>query len=149
MKTTPFAAALFAAASAATFAFAQDAGLKPTEPANPNASATPAPPSAESPDARQFASDADVGAARRTYRASCQRFQSSGFCDCVTAGVAQALAPQEVRIAARSIGSWINAQGDTAGGVDTDATPAGANSAMRIERVQAHYADVCQQFRRG
>ena len=56
MKTALLAAALFAAASAATFAVAQDAGLKPVEPANANASVTPAPPSAESPDARQVAS---------------------------------------------------------------------------------------------
>lgn len=149
MKTVILAAALFAAASAATFAFAQDVGVKPMEQANPNASATPAPPSAESPDARQIASDADVGAARRTYRASCQRFESAGFCDCLTAGVAQALAPQEVRIAARGLGSWINAQGDAVGGADSDATDPGANSMTRIDQVQSHYAETCQSFRRG
>jgi len=64
-------------------------------------------------------------------------------------GVAQALAPAEVRIAARGIGSWINAQGDAAGGADTDATSPGANSRMRIDQVQAHYAETCAQFRRG
>ena len=149
MKTAILAAALFAAASAATFAFAQDAGLKPVEPANPNASVTPAPASAESPDARQVASDAEVGVARRAYRASCQRYQSFGFCDCLTAGVAQALAPAEVRIAARGIGSWINAQGDAAGGADTDATSPGSNSMTRIDQVQSHYAETCAQFRRG
>jgi hypothetical protein len=149
MKTPILAAALFAAASAATFAFAQDAGPKPMEPANPNASATPAPPPAESPDARQLASDAEVGVARRAYRASCQRYQSFGFCDCLTAGVAQTLAPAEVRIAARDIGSWINAQGDAPGAADSDAAPPGANSVVRIEQVQAHYANTCQQFRRG
>jgi hypothetical protein len=149
MKSAILAAALFAAASVATFAFAQDAGLKPVEPANPSASATPAPPSAEAPDARQIASDAEVGVARRAYRASCQRYQSFGFCDCLTAGVAQALAPSEVRIAARSIGSWINAQGDAAGGASTDATAPGANSMTRIDQVQNHYAETCQSFRRG
>ena len=149
MKTAILAAALFAAASAATFAFAQDAGLKPMEPANPSASVTPAPPSAESPDARQVASDAEVGVARRAYRASCQRYQSFGFCDCLTAGVAQALAPAEVRIAARGIGSWINAQGDAAGGADSDSTAAGSNSMTRIDQVQSHYAETCAQFRRG
>lgn len=146
MKSAILAGALFAAASAATFAFAQDVGVKPMEQANPNASATPAPPSAEAPDARQVASDADVGVARRAYRASCQRYQSFGFCDCLTAGVAQALAPSEVRIAARDIGSWINAQGDAAGRADSDSTPSGASSAMRIEQVQSHYAETCQSF---
>lgn len=149
MKTAILAAALFAAASITTFAFAQDDGVKPMEQANPNASATPAPPSVEAPDARQIASDADVGAARRTYRASCERYEAPGFCDCLTAGVAQALAPQEVRIAARGLGSWINAQGDAAGGASSDATEPGANSMTRIEQVQSHYAETCQSFRRG
>jgi len=149
MKSAILAAALFAAASAATFAFAQDVGVKPMEQADPNASATPAPPSSESPDARQVASDADVGVARRAYRASCQRYESFGFCDCLTAGVAQALAPQEVRIAARGIGSWINAQGDAAAGASTDAAEPGANSMTRIDQVQSHYAETCQSFRRG
>jgi hypothetical protein len=139
MKTAILAAVLFAAASATTFAFAQDAGLKPQEPANVNASATPAPPSAESPDARQVASDADVGVARRNYRASCERYQSPGFCDCLTAGVAQALAPADVNVAARGIGTWINAQSNAGD----------ASNASHIERVQAHYADTCSQFRRG
>jgi hypothetical protein len=149
MKTAIMAAVLFAAASAATFALAQDLGAKPIEPANPNASATPAPPSAESPDARQLASDADVGVARRAYRASCQRYQSFGFCDCLTAGVAQALTPSEVRAASRNIGSWINAQGDASGDADIDASTAESNSVSRIDQVQAHYADTCAQFRRG
>jgi hypothetical protein len=146
MKTIFLAAALFAAASTASFAVAQD--TKPTEQTDPNSSATPAPPTAEAPDARQIATDADVGAARRTYRASCQRHESAGFCECLTAGVAQALAPQEVRIAARDIGSWINAQGDAADSFESDATPIGANSQTRIEQVQGHYANACQQFRR-
>lgn len=149
MKTAILAAALFAAASAATFAFAQDAGMKPVEPADPNASATPAPPSAEAPDARQFASDAEVGAARRAYRASCERYESAGFCDCLTAGVAQALPPQDVRIAARNIGSWINAQGDTVAGADSDRAEPGAGPMTRIDQVQSHYAETCQAFRRG
>ncbi len=151
MKTAILAAALFAAASAASFALAQDvgqgAGVKPMEQANPNASATPAPPSNEAPDARQIASDRDIGVARRFYRASCQHYQSFGFCDCLTAGVSQALAPAEVRIAARNIGSWINAQGDT--GADSDETSPGANSMTRIDQVQSHYAQTCAQFRRS
>ena len=149
MKTAILAAALFAAASAVSFAVAQDVGVKPMEQANPNASATPAPQTNEAPDARQVASDAEVGVARRAYRASCQRYQSFGFCDCLTAGVAQALAPAEVRIAARGIGSWINAQGDAAGRAETDATSPGSNSMTRIDQVQSHYADTCAQFRRG
>ena len=53
-------------------------------------------------DARMIASDQEVGEARRAYRAACDRVESTGFCECVTAGVAQALHPSEVRIAART-----------------------------------------------
>ena len=148
MKTIVLAMALFATASIGSFAVAEDLA-KPMEQTNANSSATPAAPSVEAPDARQIASDADIGVARRTYRASCQRYESAGFCDCLTAGVAQALVPQEVRIAARGIGSWINAQGDAADRSVSDSTPLGANSQIRIEQVQGHYADTCQQFRRG
>src|SRR5215475_13268560 len=117
MKTAFAAALVFTTVSAAGFAFAQEESVAPPmEQANPNASATPAPPSTEAPDARQVASDADVGQARRYYRAQCNRYESAGFCDCVTAGVAQALTPSEVRIAARTIRDRITAQGDGASG---------------------------------
>ncbi|MFT3728262.1 MAG: hypothetical protein QM759_10610 [Terricaulis sp.] len=147
MKTALAAALLFTAASAASFALAQESVAPPMEQANPNASATPAPETNEAPDARQVATDADVGAARRYYRAQCNKHESAAFCECVTAGVAQALTPQEVRIAARGIGERINAQGDGAQGGNTDQAGVGANSMSRIEQVEGHYADACQQFR--
>lgn len=100
------------------------------------------------PDARSLASDRDVGEARRYYRAQCTRHQSAEFCDCVTAGVAQALMPQEVRIAARTIGERINAQGDAQTATDADASTEAMNSAERIEQVEGHYANACAQFRR-
>lgn len=148
MKTVLAAAMLFATVSAAGFALAQESAVPPMEQGNPNASATPAPPAAEAPDARQVASDAAVGEARRYYRAQCGKYESAGFCECVTAGVAQALTPQEVRIAARTIGERINAQGDAAPSATTDQTDVGANSRDRIMQVEGHYADACQQFRR-
>jgi hypothetical protein len=148
MRTVLAAALLLSTVSAAGFALAQESATPPAEQANPNDSATPAPPAAEAPDARQLASDADIGQARRYYRAQCNRYESPGFCDCVTAGVAQALTPQEVRIAARTIGERINAQGDAAPSSNTDRAGPGANSHDRIETVEGHYADACQQFRR-
>ena len=98
-------------------------------------------------DARMIASDQEVGEARRAYRAACDRLESSGFCECVTAGVAQALHPSEVRIAARTIGDRINAQGDAAMSSETDSTAGLQSSAARIEQVEGHYADACAQFR--
>jgi hypothetical protein len=98
-------------------------------------------------DARMIASDQEVGEARRAYRAACDRVESTGFCECVTAGVAQALHPSEVRIAARTIGNRITAQGDAAMTSETDSTAGLESSAARIEQVEGHYADACAQFR--
>lgn len=167
MKTL-IAAALISAASFATFALAADPpvavppkpgeAVLPSGAQNPDTAAmraeapAPAPAplgeAAAIPDARSMASDAEVGQARRAYRAACSRYESAGFCDCVTAGVAQALMPQEVRVAARTIGERINAQGDAASTANTDAAPTGASSETRIEQVEGHYADACAQFRR-
>jgi hypothetical protein len=94
-------------------------------------------------DARSVASDREVGEARRYYRQQCNRHEAAGFCECVTAGVAQELAPAEVRMAARTVGERITAQGDTAGaGNEAAATPE-----ARIAQVESHYADACAQFR--
>jgi hypothetical protein len=100
------------------------------------------------PDAQALASTQEVGQARRAYRAACQsNGENFGFCDCVTAGVAQALMPSEVRIAARTFGDRIPAQGDAYAAAQSDATGADASSADRIAQVEAHYADACAQFR--
>ncbi len=107
---------------------------------NPPADAAPQ-------DARSIASDQEVGEARRAYRAACNRVESTGFCECVTAGVAQALHPSEVRVAARTVGDRITAQGDAALASETDSTAGLESSAARIEQVEGHYADACAQFR--
>ena len=153
MRKLLVAAALLTAASATTIAIAQ---TKPSDPMPVMEQPVPDPsppmvapaggPSVV-PDARALASDHEVGQARRAYRAACQQHETAGFCDCVTAGVAQALMPSEVRIAARSFGDRIPAQGDAYGAADSDMTETGANSATRIAQVEAHYADACRQFR--
>ena len=106
------------------------------------------PPEAEimATDARSLASDRAVGEARRYYRAQCNQYESAAFCDCVTAGVAQALMPEEVRIAGRTIRERITAQGDVGHTEKSDATAA-MSSAERIEQVEGHYADACASFR--
>lgn len=108
----------------------------------------PMTPPAPTTDARSHASDQEVGEARRFYRAQCVRSgESRAFCECVTAGVAQALVPEEVRIAARTVDERMPAQGDTAMSSESDAAPPGASSAERIAQVESHYADACAQFR--
>jgi hypothetical protein len=68
---------------------------------------------------------------------------------CVSAGIAQALPPSTVRMAAKSVGERITAQGSAPGGYETDArTGAGEDPQERIAQVEGHYADACRQFRR-
>lgn len=116
------------------------------QPMDTSAATIPAEAEVTATDARSLASDQAVGEARRYYRAQCNQYESAGFCDCVTAGVAQALMPEEVRIAGRTIGERITAQGDAPMASDSDATAA-MSSAERIEQVEGHYADACASFR--
>lgn len=145
MRKLLAAALLFSAASVTSLALAQDLDKKPepdvvvVEPPTP--AVVPHVPDL-TPDARTMASDADVGQARRAYRAACMRTQNFGYCDCVTAGVAQALMPAEVRMAARTFG-----QRGAAAGADSDRTAGAQNSAARIEQVESHYAGACSTLR--
>jgi len=140
--------ALSVSAGAIAYAQVKDPPLIGTRAASMDESAPVIAPEAEitSTDARSLASDQAVGDARRYYRAQCNQHESAGFCECVTAGVAQALMPEEVRIAGRTIGERINAQGDAGIASQSDATAA-MSSAERIEQVEGHYADACAQFR--
>jgi hypothetical protein len=153
MRRLLAAAALLSAASITSIAIAQNKPVKPDgrEPSIVTQQITPTPPSRSSPDARELASDAEVGEARRAYRAACARHETAGFCDCVTAGVAQTLMPVEVRMAARTFAERIPAQGDAYAGATGDMTVAdmteNASSAARIEHVEAHYANACARFR--
>ena len=133
------AAAMLSAVSFAAFA---------AEPLKPDQT-PPSLSSENSADARAVASDGDVGQARRAYRASCGRYESAVFCECVTAGVAQALTPADLRIAARTIRERITAQGDAASSAKSD-PPIGegeGDAMTRIEQAEGHYVDSCAQFR--
>jgi hypothetical protein len=156
MRKLLAAAAVLTAASLTTFAFAQ---VKPLDqdgtyigavtaqqqmPASPNAGI---PAELAAPDAQSLASTQEVGEARRYYRSQCNRYENAGFCDCVTAGVAQALLPAEVRMAGRTIGERLTAQGDAAIATESDNTMGAESSAERIEMIEGHYADACAQFR--
>ena len=143
MKTPLIAALMLGAASLAGVALAQTEP-KPAEPVAPAATTSPV---ASTSDAQSHASAEEVGVTRRAYRAACERHESRGFCDCITAGMAQVLAPTEMRIAARTIGERINAQGDAAPTPQTDTAPIGSNSQERIAHSEAHFANVCAQFR--
>jgi len=97
-------------------------------------------------DARSIASDSEIRDARRAYRDACNRYQSRDYCDCTTSGVAQALAPQDVRFAARTLSERINAEAATPA-PDTDTPPEGASVAARIAHVEGFYANACVQYR--
>jgi hypothetical protein len=146
MRKVSAAAALAATVSIATLAFAQTKPLNQTDQNQPQPQLA-LQQSASVSDARSLASDADVADARRTYRAACDVYQSTAYCECVTAGVAQALMPQEVRIAASTIGERINAQGDAAIASESDNTGGAQSSAERIEQIEGHYAAACWSYR--
>ncbi len=44
-------------------------------------------------DAKTYYSDADVGVARRAFRAQCATTEDAGVCDCLAAGYSQSLTP--------------------------------------------------------
>lgn len=148
MKKFVATAVLALSVSAGAIAYAQGIKDQPTATGGPASQVRTTAPqmAANTTDARSLASDQAVGEARRYYRAQCNQYESPGFCECVTAGVAQALMPEEVRIAGRTIGDRINAQGDAAYASQSDASVA-MSSAERIEQVEGHYADACAQFR--
>jgi hypothetical protein len=92
----------------------------------------------------------EVAAARQAYRAACQGHQSPEFCDCLAAGVAQAMPPRLVRQASSGIGDRFAALGSAASVpiYRADARYGADDPEGRITQVEAHYANACQQFRR-
>ena len=129
-----FLAAIFVVACAAPMS---QTGSQTGSPASSQTSASSSS-STSSPayaDARSTASDAEVRDARRAYRAACEQHQSTGYCECMTGGMAQALPPAELAVATAAF------TGQTVQ----------ASSSVR-DHVAAVRTDVdrgCAQFRRG
>lgn len=99
--------------------------------------ATAETPVADSPnyqDAHSNASETEIRYVRRAYRAACQRTQSEGFCECMTGGMAQALAPSDLAIATAAL--------------DGRSMPASAPARARAEAVRAAVEPGCASFRR-
>ena len=74
------------------------------------------PPAASSnyQDARSTASDEEVRVARRAYRGACERHNSTGYCECMTGGMAQALNPSELGVATAAFtGASVSASSET------------------------------------
>jgi hypothetical protein len=84
-------------------------------------------------DARSTASDAEVGVARRAYRAACQQHLSAGYCECMTGAMAQELAPNELAIATAA---FSNRQ--------VEAT---REQREHVEAVRSEYDRACSSFR--
>ena len=71
-------------------------------------------------DARSTASDEDVRAARRAYRAACERRNSTGYCECMTGGMAQTLPPSELAVATAAFtGAHVNASAEVRAHVES------------------------------
>lgn len=102
-------------------------------------------------DAQSTYSAQDVAAARQAYRAACQGHQSPEFCQCLAAGVAQAMSPALVRRASRGIGDRLADLGSPASQpiYQADARLGAEDPEGRIAAVEGHYASgACLQFRR-
>lgn len=85
-------------------------------------------------DARSSASDAEVRDARRAYRYACQQGQSEAYCECMTGGMAQALAPRELAVATAALtGQNVAASTETR---------------SRVDSVRTEVDRGCVQFRR-
>jgi hypothetical protein len=84
-------------------------------------------------DARSTASDAEVGVARRAYRAACERHLSIGYCECMTGGMAQELPPNELAVATAAFSRQ-----------HVDATP---EQRAHVESVRADYDRACSSVR--
>lgn len=90
-------------------------------------------------DARTEASDDDVRVARRAYRAACEQHQNTGYCECMTGGMAQALAPGDLRTATLLLASNLTGA----------AAPAGldATSVAAAQAATAQFEPSCSAFR--
>jgi len=84
-------------------------------------------------DARSTASDEEVRVARRAYRAACQQRHPDGYCECMTGGMAQVLAPADLAIATAALGG--------------QNVTASAEARARVEAARADADRACAQFR--
>ena len=110
MKYFILAAVLIAAACATGASPSSQAAVAPGGQANSAASAT----SPNYQDARSNASDEEVRVARRAYRGACERRNSTGYCECMTGGMAQALSPSELAVATAAFtGASVQASAET------------------------------------
>lgn len=100
--------------------------------AQSNSGSSAAPPSYS--DARSGASDADIRDARRAYRSACQQRSSGDYCECMTASMAQILAPADLRIATAALA------GGSVGG--------SAEARARIEAARSQSDAACASYRR-
>ncbi len=94
MKYLILAAVLIAAGACATGAAPSSQAEAAQGGQSSSASASP-----NYEDARSSASDEEVRVARRAYRGACERRNSTGYCECMTGGMAQALSPSELAVA--------------------------------------------------
>lgn len=95
MKYLILAAVLIAAACATGASPSSQAAVAAGGQASPGASSS----TPNYQDARSNASDDEVRIARRAYRGACERRNSTGYCECMTGGMAQALSPSELALA--------------------------------------------------
>jgi hypothetical protein len=91
-------------------------------------------------DARTHASDDEVRIARRAYRAACQQLQSDDYCECMTGGMAQSLAPADLATATALLPHNLS-RGTPPDGLDEA-------SVREAQTATAEYEPLCRPYRR-
>lgn len=91
-------------------------------------------------DARSHAGEAAIRDARRAYRAECQLHQSADYCECMTGGMSQALAPEDLNAATALLAHRLSG----APGPEHVSRAA----ARAAEEASERYDPLCRGFRR-
>lgn len=94
-------------------------------------------------DAKTYYSDADVGVARRAFRAQCSATEDAGVCDCLAAGYSQSLTPPEVNLATAMLAPKALMKSKA---MNSFSTPEAQEAARtHVEEAKAQYEPLCHQ----
>jgi hypothetical protein len=94
-------------------------------------------------DAKTFYSEADVGVARRAFRAKCATTEDAGVCDCLASGYSQSLTPPEVNLAAAMMAPKALMKSKAMNAFTTPEAQEAARA--HVEEAAAQYEPLCHQ----
>jgi hypothetical protein len=83
-------------------------------------------------DAKTFYSEADVGVARRAFRAKCATTEDAGVCDCLASGYSQSLTPPKALMKSKAMNAFTTPEAQEA-------------ARAHVEEAAAQYEPLCHQ----